>query len=255
MNRIKEFKMNPEMAYRFAIGEVQIETKELLEERLSQEIRTFLVLNSNELVSNFIKNDSWHSNRGTKVNEYARRYFHLMTGVEPFLTNFEKSAEFACLKLFHTKDNQHYWLYDNISKFRKNWEKPNILTEEETEIFLKSPKWAVKYAKFTNKRFSPSVEKRFIEGKELGTRASQTARAYVLEYCKLFSIILDNYNEILLKEGFGEKKSKRESEANKAYLKAIQEEKEKCLNFLCKLMQSNSLTEKDSIEKLMECLN
>lgn len=251
MNRIKQFKMKPQTAYRFAIGEVQIETKELLEEKLSQEIRTFLVLNSGELVCNFLKN-SWSSQ--TKVNEYAKKYFHLMTGNGPFLTDFDGSAEFTCLKLFHGKDDPHFWVYDNVSKFRKNWQKPNILTEEETEIFIKSPKWAVKYAKFTEERFAPSVEKRFIEGKEIDTRASQTGRAYILEYCKLFSIIVDNYNEILLKEGFGEKKNKHESEASKAYLRKIQEEKEKCLNFLCKIMQSNSLTETDSIKKLMECL-
>lgn len=252
MNRIKQFHMSPEVAYRFATGELQIETKELLEEKFSQEMRTYFVLNAD---LDYIKSYYHH-----KLREIAKNYFKVMAG-ESILTDFDNSAEFVCNKIWNTNKNRPFENDERAfsnwgakKSFQKIWQKPNPLTDEETEIFLKSPKWAVKYAKLTKKRFAPGIEKRFIEGKELSKTASKTARTYVLEYCEMFRIILSNYNEILLEEGFGEKNNKKESEANKSYLKKIQEEKENCLEFLTKIMQLNELKKEDSIQKLFECL-
>lgn len=257
MNRIKQFDMSPEVAYRFATGELRIETKELLEEKFSQEMRTYFVLNADFQCVDAIAKRHYQQH---KLREIAKNYFKVMAG-ESVLTDFDNSAEFVCNKIWNTNKNRPFENDERVfstwgakKAFQKIWQKQNILTDEETEIFLKSPKWAVKYAKLTKKRFAPIVEKRFIEGKELSKTASKTARTYVLEYCEMFRIILSNYNEILLEEGFGEKNNKKESEANKAYLKKIQEEKENCKTFLESIMKSNRLTEKDDISKLMECL-
>jgi hypothetical protein len=133
----------------------------------------------------------------------------------------------------------------------ENFKIPNVLTDEEKEIFIQSPKWAVKYAKFTKERFPKSVEERLLKEECSNAHSRKTSRTYVLEYCKMFNIILDNYNEILLTEGFGEKS--KFSKANKDYLKKIQQEKEDCKSFLIKIIEANSLSEEDSIKKLMEC--
>lgn len=249
MNRIKQLKMSPEVAYRFAIGEIQIVSRETLEDKFPEEMHTFFVLSASEPADKF-----FHATHNTKVSDYVKKYYEIMASSESFLLGFGSSPEFMCNLIWDGhKNGRKTYQFNRSRDVQKEWEKPNVLTEEEKEIFLKSPKWAVKYAKFTKKRFPPSLEKRFIEGKEVNNHASRTAKEYILEYCKFFSIILDNYNEILLKEGFGEKSS--ESEANKSYLKKIQEEKEKCKTFLAKIIESNSLNENtDSIKKLMECL-
>lgn len=253
MNRVKQFKMSPETAYRFAIGEYQIETKERLESKFSEDVRAFFVLNADQPLRNFVPNH-W-SNHDTKLSEYGYvdKYYKIMAGTD-LLSEARTSAEFTCNSIYES-----YLCLQDPARRRHGWDKsgwyvPNNLTEEETEIFIKSPKWAVKYAKKIKRRFAPSIEKRFIEGKEISTHAKENGRAYILEYCKIFNIILDNYNEILLQEGFGERSNRRESDANKAYLKKIQEEKENCKLFLSKIIETNGLDEKDSIKKLMECL-
>ena len=249
MNRIKKFKMNPETAYRFAIGELQIESKDQL--RITDEMQAFFVLNAEEEVRTFITGN-WGD---MKLKNYLNLYHKVMSG-EPILSSYEQSAECECYSFWEDFKGGRLFgptlgSYQKRIEFQKQFKIPNALTDEEKEIFIKSPKWAVKYAKFTKERFPKSVEERLLKEECPNAHSRKTSRTYVLEYCKMFNIILDNYNEILLTEGFGEKS--KFSKANKDYLKKIQQEKEDCKSFLIKIIEANSLSEEDSIKKLMEC--
>lgn len=258
MNRIKKFKMSPETAYRFAIGELQIESKEQLEQKFPEKIRNFLVLNAEEEITKFMRGN-W---RDLKLKSLLREYYKVMSTNDLVLSIYNKSAYFECSDFLSRASVDDADLsslfasfkfkYRHIRDLEKQLKIPNILTDEEKEIFIKGPKWAVKYAKFTKERFPKHIEEKLLRGEETNKHAQRTSTTYVLEYCKLFNIILENYNEILLQEGFGEKS--KFSASNKAYLKKIQEEKEKCREFVIAIMEKENLSEQDAIQKLIECL-
>jgi hypothetical protein len=245
MNRVKEFNMSPQDAYKFATGKLQINDDSFV----SEQMHTELVLRADEIIPN----------TKTKIKDYLKDYFaYKIDGKRRLYEGIENSWKYKIIGIFDPSQNEFDW---HTAKMRYvEWRKmikekhmsPNVLTDEEKEVFLQAPKWATKYAKFTNKRFPSEMEKKFIKREGLNNRQHNVETDYVLEYCAHFGIVVDNYNEIVLTEGFGVKD--KFSQSKKEYLKKINEQKTNYLRLLKDLLEQNGLSKEDKIEKLFEAL-
>lgn len=252
MNRIKEFDMSPQDAYRFATGKLQINDDSFVTEELHNE----LVLRANELVP--------HTTT-LILKDYLKDYFsYKLDGKRRLYDSVETSWKHKIQSIIDPSKNEFNWhnakLHSHPRMRYREWKKmikeqlmsPNVLTDEEKEVFLQAPKWATKYAKFVNERFPAEMEKKYIKREGQNNHQHNLGTDYVLEYCAHFGIVVDNYNEIVLQEGFGEKD--KFSESKKEYLKKINEQKSKSVRFLEDLLEQNNLSKKDKIEKLFEAL-
>jgi len=246
MNRIKEFDMSPQVAYKFATGKLQINDDSFVTEQMHTE----LVLRAEENIRNATN---------LKVKDYIKDYFaYKIDGKRRLHEGIENSWKYKIFNVLDSSKNEFDW-HNSRMRYR-DWNKaikeqymsPNVLTDEEKEVFLQAPKWATKYAKFTNERFPAEMEKKFIKREGQNNRQHNLGTDYVLEYCAHFGIVVDNYNEIVLTEGFGAKD--KFSKSKKEYLKKINEEKAKSIRFLNDLLEQNSLSKQDKIEKLFEAL-
>jgi hypothetical protein len=241
--------MSPQDAYKFATGKLQINDDSFVTEQMHTE----LVLRAEEPLEN-------DKIRNLKIKDYLKDYFaYKSDGKRTLYESIENSWKYKIFTIIDPSQNEFDW---QPSKIRyREWRKlikeshmsPNVLTDEEKEVFLQAPKWAAKYAKFTNERFPAEMEKKFIKREGQNNRQHNVETDYVLEYCAHFGIVVDNYNEIVLTEGFGAKD--KFSESKKEYLKKINEQKANYVRLLKDLLEQNSLSKEDKIEKLFEVLS
>lgn len=122
-----------------------------------------------------------------------------------------------------------------------------LLGEDEMERALveKSVAEAAKYSiKVKNKRFSPEVERLFLER----CKGKKSRLTSLMSYCGKWGIIPENMTEITLVAGF---EDGRRGDLGKEFIERLSEYKAKCKEMLAQIMKIEGIGEDESIATIM----
>lgn len=121
------------------------------------------------------------------------------------------------------------------------------LGEDEVERALveRSVAEAAKYSvKVKNKRFSPEVERLFLER----CKGKKSRLTSLMSYCGKWGIIPENMTEITLVAGF---EGGRRGDLGKEFMERLGEYKAKCKEMLAQIMEIEGIGEDESIATIM----